>query len=86
MEYTKGEWKAKFNKGKGKYEIYADTGKDTAYHIATINQEANAHLISAAPLLYEALKDWIEYQDEWGNFVPPNARQALAKVDNPSAL
>lgn len=36
----------------------------------------------AAPDMHEALKDWIERQDEWGNFVPLEARQALKEIAN----
>lgn len=60
MEYTKGEWKA--IKGILSDEINTIVG-DKSQGIAEIvcylgqNVEADAHLISAAPDMYEALKE-----------------------------
>ncbi len=53
MEYTKGEWKAMMIQGQGIIHCKNITIAETY----TINQEANAHLIAAAPDCYEGLKD-----------------------------
>lgn len=45
--------------------------------------EANAHLIAAAPELYEALRDLIAYCDPTGDYIDDElvwARAALAKA------
>jgi len=65
MKYTKGEWETIYHApgnivqhGIAGYSIRAEEG--IAYNIS---REANAHLISAAPDMYEALKALLdEYQ------------------------
>ena len=51
MEYTKGEWT---HEGDGL--IVAEDGKQIAA-LTTRDREDNAHLIAAAPAMYEALKE-----------------------------
>ena len=59
MNYTKGEWKATYhesgNKVQGGLAGYSIQSREAgiAYNIS---QEDNAHLISAAPEMYEALQ------------------------------
>lgn len=51
--YTKGEWTLKYNlKHTGKWYLFAND-----QHLATINQEANAHLIASAPRMHEWIKN-----------------------------
>lgn len=60
MEYTKGDWKAQRNAA-GEWSIITDDD-----FIGTIGRHFNAHLISAGPDLYEALKelrDWLRSDD-----------------------
>ena len=62
MEYTKGEWH--YNKALGRIfaRIEKPTKQEFLAEVAIISNddtqesEANAHLIAAAPLLYEACK------------------------------
>jgi hypothetical protein len=61
MEYTKGEWTVD---GVGVYKGINPVAR--AYdpehiNLATDTAKANAQLISAAPDMYEALKELIEY-------------------------
>jgi len=52
LNYTKGEWKTyKWEEG---FRLESNTGENIAYSIIG---EANAHLISAAPEMYEALTE-----------------------------
>lgn len=85
-DFTKGEW-----------NIYPTnhTGVDLkiAIHILDqgiaylskdlVNYLANAHLIAAAPDMYEALKALVEYHQKYGGVVPnlTNANRALAKAE-----
>ena len=92
-EYTKGKWKYMST------HIYVDTperGKCATRSIATVAEYnydseslANLQLIAAAPDLYEALKALskllIPRTPEDCRLIL-KAEQALAKVDNPSAL
>jgi len=58
MNYTKGEWRVgePFVKGQD-YPIYSEDGYELARaFIYNGEQKANAHLIAAAPDMYEALK------------------------------
>lgn len=57
--YTKGGWKAGKSKDSGLWHIHG--GLSSGKYICCLpdhnENEANAHLIAAAPELYEALKD-----------------------------
>lgn len=92
LQYTKGEWKLD-KVSSFRYVLYPN-GRDNAYVIAEINSgvsrhtkltpnegEANANLIAASPLLYEALKALME---EYQNVVPYNRIDTflLETVDN----
>ena len=70
MSYTKRDWKFE----RGKFNVESDQGNrlcigsivaNGKHYIARIENagedEANAHLIAAAPLLYEALKTFDHY-------------------------
>jgi len=59
MNYTKGEWKAVDSSAgglvmAGLFPYVVGCAEGT---IARVTIEANAHLIAAAPLMYEALKE-----------------------------
>lgn len=64
MNYTKGEWKVKppdYENERG-IVIYNDIDNGIVARVATLGGtknevETNAHLISAAPDMYEALKE-----------------------------
>lgn len=59
MNYTKGEWAVR--KFGTIYEVYVSS---TTYTIAgRIFRKPDAHLIAAAPRMYEALKLWAEHQE-----------------------
>jgi len=60
MEYTKGEWKANKNY-MGTWTIHTDET-----HIADVDRHFNAHLMAAAPDLYEALKGISHAFENWG--------------------
>ena len=53
MDYTKGEWKAKQVTGELGTMDYVDI---PGYAIKLETTKADAHLIAAAPMLYEALR------------------------------
>ncbi len=75
MNYTKGEWKVtkgfKVVAGIKSAQAVADVFGETAKEV-----EANAHLIAAAPDMYEALKALPE-QVKW----IPEVAKALAKAE-----
>lgn len=59
MDYTKGEWKASIPKGSNGYwkvEGYNDEIAILYQAVPAVELEANAHLISSSPDMYEALK------------------------------
>jgi hypothetical protein len=65
MDYTKGEWAVSPNDNqRGVYGIYAPNGKGRVCTITNRSPKeelANANLISAAPEMYEALKEAQHY-------------------------
>jgi hypothetical protein len=91
MNYTKGEW-IKGSKGsiddKGGFPIaivYPDTRLSSKDSIA--KREANAHLIAAAPDMYEALQEALGiFPGDWINQpylvdIHIKIQQALAKAE-----
>ena len=83
MNYTKGKW-----------EIQNQSGSNPVIHsnvkaasIASVNMDnydciGNAHLIAAAPMMYEALKDvqnWLMSTVQTDN---PNLHPAFKKANN----
>ena len=58
MEYTKGEYKI------SEYDVIrVDFDSNNCAILCGENSEANAHLIAAAPDMYEALKDIVDPND-----------------------
>ena len=99
MNYTKGNWKAEQQKNlaSGKYEYVVkipvndvtDRVVATTPYARTFNDhEANAHLISAAPDMYEALKEIKEYCAEYAeeNGLEDNAPMWAFISDAQSAI
>ena len=87
MEYTKREWKT-VKEGNGYWKIYGENDSEVAvaYNAKTDKVlEANAHLIAAAPDMYEALKEGLKLLDinlEYNRGkVSELLRQALAKAE-----
>jgi len=94
LSYTKGEWK--FNRPiietdntkicvMEEPHYMPDCGDATWYNGCVENMEANAHLIAAAPDLYEACKALIEAVDEDYDIIgygrEMTIREALAKAE-----
>jgi len=102
MNYTKGEWQFTLNTDKkhSEIDIFSQEGKGVKY-IGTINaiwlsneeKLANAHLIAAAPDMYEALEDIIKQAEKSHMMLPPDladsikvfGKQALAKAEGKEA-
>ena len=100
MGYTKGKWSIELTKH-GDFliistedDLFPHFGASEKHSLitdipgATDNTEANAHLISAAPDMYEALKLLVERMGEIQNQYPITlelprvwAEKALAKAD-----
>ncbi len=88
MEHTKGEWKLKRN-ALGTWTIQTDLEP-----IGQIDRHFNAHLISASPDLYEALRhtviSLVNRLDDTDNLTQQEelllieARQAIAKAEGKS--
>jgi len=82
MKYTKGEWETIYHApgnivqhGIAGYSIRAEEG--IAYNIS---REANAHLISAAPDMYEALKAIVAKSKGTGMFGDDTITDALCAI------
>lgn len=96
MGYTKGEWR-RFGGMVDGYGIVSSNGEVIIEQTALngLNNEANAHLISAAPDMYEALKDCLQLIEDMMpgvanialqnyqilNEAPKAGRRALAKAE-----
>ena len=85
MNYTKGEWKLKVSKTG--WQIGSEHHL-IAYYASTQNPEAeaNAHLIAAAPDMYEALKFLVAWDASYDDAALISkacsyARKAIAKVE-----
>jgi len=91
MNYTKGEWEvdrhtvyALGKYGSNRFSAHIQHGWDGGEETPQAELEANAHLISAAPELYEALKALTSYVSIMGYFKPEKQeqfRKALAKAE-----
>jgi hypothetical protein len=57
MNYTKGEWKVEQNDCDKPYHYRIVTNK---YIVAAVYSEDNAHLIAAAPDMYDALREILQ--------------------------
>jgi len=83
MNYTKGEWKANSTAidcdGWPIAQTYPDTRLDSITSLKLMR--ANAHLIAAAPMMYEALKALEKWYHSKAGELPYYARQALAKAE-----
>jgi hypothetical protein len=93
MNYTKGEWKVKDDRPHFSIQV----GRQNIASISSLNNMlndeklANAHLIAAAPEMYEALRELSEITHDLGlgDGTPDpqieasnkKARQALAKAE-----
>ena len=66
-EFTKGEWEY----GKDEKYPYWYVGKTgTTRYLATVDKEANARLIAAAPEMYELLSDCAAFLKDCGDCSP----------------
>jgi hypothetical protein len=67
MEYTKGDWRI-HRDGAGNLQVFAER-PETGNKIAKVidNNRANAHLIAAAPDMYEALQKLMQGQEIEGD-------------------
>lgn len=61
MEYTRGEWEIESRLGRLQYGIFTRRG-EVSMPLAFIRLKADAHLISAAPDMYKALKLYQSHQ------------------------
>ena len=90
-KFTQGEWAVEEN-AYGEFTVSSD-GEEIAFPIegyTNINRKANAHLISAAPDMYRALRDVLpECEQQQDGYYTANLTQyeveairaALAKAD-----
>ena len=84
MNYTKGEWQFTLNTDKkhSEIDIFSQVGKGVKY-LGTLNalwlsneeKLANAHLIAAAPMMYEALKAVLPWAKDWVKYLRNNVGQ-----------
>ena len=63
-KFTKGEWEYGKN---GKFPFWYVGVKGTSRYLATVDKEANARLIAAAPEMYRLLQEFmkIDEQKKW---------------------
>jgi alpha-N-acetylglucosamine transferase len=87
MNYTKGEWK-KVIVGERAETLFIKTLDEIICEVFPIPNEglANAHLIAAAPDMYEALRELyriLEEDEDYKRYNPKmkQAEQALAKAE-----
>lgn len=84
MNYTKGEWTARKESKYGNWIISSGDGSG----ISSVSGEANAHLISAAPDMYEALKhtEIVLYNLKVSNLGELTQQQSLLELETKKAL
>jgi len=67
MKYTKGEWRVEVGYSSmwvmEGAEVIAEMADSLESHGIKIDSEANAHLISAAPRMYEGIKEALNILD-----------------------
>jgi len=98
MNYTKGEWKVEYPNWTMIAVLTMDeeVGYETYKYIAEVNpcedgrfldgeETANAHLIAAAPDMYEALEDIIKQAEKSHMMLPPDLADSI-KVFGKQAL
>jgi len=57
MKYTKGPWRSENAVDAGCYRVYSDNEQIAETYLHGSDDEANAHLIAAAPKMYEVLNE-----------------------------
>lgn len=91
MTHTPGPWRYEKRKGCKPIRV-AGTGTLIAYTADQLEEKedlANAHLIAAAPKMYDLLNEWLdtpffETKEEWQKWVDdyrPRVEQAIAKAE-----
>jgi hypothetical protein len=79
MNYTKGEWKYEHEYRYHNVVAIDGNTKSTVVQCGTLeNSEANAHLIAAAPEMYEALKEIKSLTEEAHTFPKGVLIQSIA--------
>lgn len=86
-KFTPGPWFVSTANDENAYEMGVQSEHDVKWHVCDIcggrdiDQQANAHLIAAAPELFEALNLMVTTHDEggWPTATIMIARAALAK-------
>lgn len=78
-DFTKGNWVFWKNK---KYPYWYVGKEGSERYIATVDKEANARLIAAAPEMYELLKVWVQIQAQPTlRNAQDKAQELLARID-----
>lgn len=87
-KFTKGEWEYGKN---GKFPFWYVGVKGTTRYLATVDKEANARLIAAAPEMYELLSDCAAFLKDCGDCSPIayqlrlRIEELLARIDDEEA-
>ena len=87
-DYTKGEWKVTKWLQKYGFNVFSEEGgfvasvpMNVGLEHTMIEAEANAHLIAAAPKLYEACKELVKRNRSGYQISLDGIKQALALVE-----
>lgn len=81
MEYTKGKWEAQWNEITGTWVIVEQPGVGLIARCGSgKGYEGNAHLIAAAPDMYDALEAIIYGEDSIPCYMAEIINKALAKA------
>ena len=80
-KFTKGEWTAFGNFGYG-WGVEIGNKGGFQFHIDMENQQENAHLIAAAPEMYDLLKEFRDFAERqgWKHALIIKADELLAKA------